>query len=168
MRAGVECGSPSSLAVGPRDGFSPRGNSGSTVLGRVPSAGFSSLCHRCGPKIPRGLRAIRQLLNGEGWLRMSEALAAAPRGAGPCPPRGWEPGCCVTLAGRPGSPCQDIPAAESWPGCHPAPTTLDRGCCWLPAAAQACGAAGLPNAFPAPSQPPPGTPGILPANPSLH
>lgn len=73
----------------------PKGSRGSTLPGRATSAGSSSLSRRSGPKIPLGLHARSQLLNGLGRAeeergagRRSRRSPAMP--AGLCPPRRWE------------------------------------------------------------------------------
>lgn len=155
----MEHGSPARPAVGPGDRFPPKGSSGSTVLGRVTSAGLSSLFHRCGPKIPLGLQAISQLLNGLGRAedergagRHSLRTRAMP--AGLCPP--WRQERAVPVAshllGAPASCARTFLRLSHGPGCRPAPATLGSpsvaprvlpAC--LPAAAPSVG--GLP-AFP--------------------
>lgn len=85
---------------------------------------------------------------------------------------------CVTLAGRPGLPCQDIPPAESrsvraaapLPPCSAAPAWPPR--CCLPASCRprrgVVGGGGWRRAAQPPHrlpQPPPGAAGVLPADP---
>lgn len=91
----MEQGSAASPAVGPGGRFPPKGSRGSTLPGRATSAGSSSLSRRSGPKIPLGLHARSQLLNGLGRAeeergagRRSRRSPAMP--AGLCPPRRWE------------------------------------------------------------------------------
>lgn len=115
--AAVEHGCPVSPAVGLGGGFPSKGSSGSSILGRVTSAGLGSLFHRCGPKIPLGLRAISQPLNGlgrgedeRGAGRRSPRSRAMP--AGLCPRRRRERAEPVASP-SPGAPASRVPGHSS-------------------------------------------------------